>query len=418
MSDSARHRGAESAPAICLVAHFAYGALAGGGNGHIGGVERQTSLTARWLAARGHRVSLVTWDGGQSDDTTIDGVRVIKMCRQKDGLRGVRFFHPRWTSLNRALRAADADLYYQNCAEYVTGQVGLWCHRHGRKFVFSVANDPEVDPRLPGMHLRERVLYRYGLRAADRIVVQTRAQQARLREGFGLDSVVIPMPCPGPPDGQYQPPPPPAPPWRVLWVGRICEQKRPDRLLELARACPELQFDLVGPPSQNTYSQSILEQARRVSNVALRGPVPRERMPDVYRAAACLCCSSDVEGFPNTFLEAWSQGLPIVSTFDPDGLIAARGLGAVARNVAELAAALRTLLNSPQQWCAASANARRYYMENHTVETILPRFERLFLDVLSGSAPTGRSARETDYVGGMQAAYHSPLTTHHSPNQL
>lgn len=35
---------------ICLVAHFAYGALAGGEHGHIGGVERQTSLMAKWLA--------------------------------------------------------------------------------------------------------------------------------------------------------------------------------------------------------------------------------------------------------------------------------------------------------------------------------------------------------------------------------
>ena len=39
---------------LCLVAHLAYGALTGGSAGHIGGVERQTTLMARWLAARGH----------------------------------------------------------------------------------------------------------------------------------------------------------------------------------------------------------------------------------------------------------------------------------------------------------------------------------------------------------------------------
>ncbi|MDD5414837.1 MAG: glycosyltransferase, partial [Smithellaceae bacterium] len=127
----------ESRPSFCLVAHNAAGAMFGGNQGYIGGVERQTSLMARWLAVQGYRVSLVTWDEGQADDQVVDGVRVIKTCSRDTGLPGLRFFHPRWTSLIRALRRADADLYYHNCAEYVTGQVALWCRRNGRKFVYS-----------------------------------------------------------------------------------------------------------------------------------------------------------------------------------------------------------------------------------------------------------------------------------------
>ena len=34
---------------ICIVAHYAYGALTGEGSGHIGGVERQTALLSEWL---------------------------------------------------------------------------------------------------------------------------------------------------------------------------------------------------------------------------------------------------------------------------------------------------------------------------------------------------------------------------------
>src|SRR5262249_50322499 len=66
---SARARGASTHPAregpllkpsICIVAHFAYGALLGGRTGHVGGVERQTTLLARRLAERGHPTTLVT----------------------------------------------------------------------------------------------------------------------------------------------------------------------------------------------------------------------------------------------------------------------------------------------------------------------------------------------------------------------
>lgn len=365
---------------VCLVAHFAYGAMTGGEAGHVGGVERQTSLMARWLAARGHRVGLVTWAEGPPGDETIDGVRILKTCPRDAGLPGARFFHPRWTSLVAALGRADAATYYQNCAEYVTGQVALWARRHGRRFVYSVASDMDCDPQLPDLPTwRERRLYRYGLRQARPAIAQTESQAARLREHFGADSLVIPMPCPGPDPSAYS-----APEWRpggrVLWVGRICQVKRPDRLLDVATACPEIGFDVVGPPDGDAYVTDVLRRARDVPNVVLHGRASRAQMDAFYRGAAALLCTSDREGFPNTFLESWSQGLPIVSTFDPDGLIGRLGLGAaVSTEPAAIATALRGLVGSREAWIEASRRARQHYLSNHTVDEVMRRFESVLV---------------------------------------
>ena len=151
--------GADPKLNVAIVAHFAYGAMTGGAQGHVGGVERQTSLLARWLAARGHKVSLLTWNEGQGDEVMIDGVRVISICRADEGIRGLRFFVPRWSGLIRALNRADADVCYHNCAEYVTGQIALWCRMRNRRFVFSVASDIEVEKELGGLEsLQERYL--------------------------------------------------------------------------------------------------------------------------------------------------------------------------------------------------------------------------------------------------------------------
>ena len=49
-----------SAPRICIVSHAAFRALTGSTTGHIGGVEHQTSLLAKWLVARGYAVDFVT----------------------------------------------------------------------------------------------------------------------------------------------------------------------------------------------------------------------------------------------------------------------------------------------------------------------------------------------------------------------
>lgn len=375
---------------IGIVAHFAFGALAGGRGGHVGGVERQTSVLARWLAARGHEVSMITWDEGQQDGVEIDGVRVLKTCPREAGVPGLRFFTPRWTSLFGALGRADADIYYQNCAEYVTGQVALWCRWRRRKFVYSVASDPDCDPRLPELRSRrERALYRYGLAKADRIVVQTHAQQAALREGFGLESTVLPGPCPGPGEAEYEAPaaPEPGATARVLWAARISPEKGLERLLDLAALMPEVAFDLCGPAdAPSGYVEPLLARASALPNVTYFGRVAREEMPAHYRRAALLVQTSSIDGFPNTFLEAWSHGIPVVAARDPDGLIALRGLGAVAEDTPGLARAMRALLASPERWRRASAAARRYYVENHTPEAALPRFEQVFLEACGAHA--------------------------------
>lgn len=371
---------------ICFVSHFAYGALASIDTGHIGGVERQNALMAKWFAKNGYKVSMLTWDEGQADGTEIDGVKVFKMCRKEAGIKGLRFFWPKWTSLNSAMRRANADIYYQNCGEYTTGQVALWCRKNKRKFVYSVASDPDCDPKLPAMHtLRDKVLYRYGLKHADKIIVQTQHQQKMLREGFGIQAVVIPMPCERL-DSNVAQKNLPQKKSIVLWVGRISREKRFEWLLDIAGRCPDIQFDAVGSAnSDSEYSCNLTKRSAGIPNVKIHGRVPHADMFEYYRCSTVLCCTSLYEGFPNTFLEAWSCGIPVVSTFDPDGLIAKYNLGWTATSVDELVNAVKESINRPEKWQAASKAARRYYLENHSVDAVMVKFERIFCDVVNAS---------------------------------
>jgi glycosyltransferase involved in cell wall biosynthesis len=364
-------------PSVCIVSHNAYGAMTGGHSGHIGGVERQTSMLARWLVSQGYEVSMLTWDEGGPSEERIDGVRIIKICRKGAGLPMLRFFHPKWTGLIAAMNRADADVYYHNCCEAETGEVALWCKTRGKKFVFSTACDTDCQRDLAVLETPlERMLYRRGIRLAQTIIVQTQTQRQLLREQFGLDSIVIPMPCPCPTEVETRQAPGAGA--RVLWIARVCEQKRPDRLLDLAEACPELTFDMVGPLYSDAYAKSVADRAKGIRNVVVRGPVQRDGIDALYKSAACFCCTSGFEGFPNTFLEAWGHGLPIVSTFDPDSIIQERELGVVAGDVPKLAAGLRSLLQSPARYQEISRNARQYAFDHHRPEAVMPQFEEVF----------------------------------------
>ena len=360
---------------------------------HVGGIEHQQALMARWLAREGYRVSMLTWDEGQGDGQTATGVTVYKMCRLDAGFRVLRFVHPRWTSLWRALTRANADIYYYNCGDLGLGQVALWCRLHKRKTVYSVASDPDCNPKLPTLgSQRERVLYRFGLRRADLVITQTMCQRDALRRGFRLDSLVIPMPCPDSGEDAYVAPTLPSTGHaRVLWIGRISPEKRFGWLLDMAERCPEVAFDVVGAANTETgYARTLAKRAGSISNVVMHGRVPRSRMAQFYQRGTVLCCTSLFEGFPNTFLEAWSYGLPVVSTLDPDHLILTHGLGAVSYRVAGLVTDTRRLLQSPERWREASARARAYYLANHTLEVVMPRFEQAFMNVASPMIAGGR----------------------------
>ena len=365
---------------ICFIAHPAWGEMAGGTKGDVGGIQRQLSMMARWFAARGHTVSMLTWDEGQPDEVMVDGVRVIKMCRRTDGVRGVRFFHPRWTSLVAAMRKADARVYYQNTAEYVTGQAAYWCRQNRRGFVFSVANDWDCESRaIAKLRTHERIFYLYGLRHATAVVAQTRKQQRILLEEHDVQSVVIPMPSPPTGDGTLSPPPDPAAP-RVVWVARIAAAKRLELLLDIAEMAPEITFEVAGlPDPRSAYTDALAARATRIANVRMLGRVERPNVPALYRGAICLCCTSSHEGFPNTFLEAWSQGVPVVSTFDPDGLFRTKGLGGVGDDAATIVGHIRRLAASREEWQLAGQRGRDYYVENHLPANVVPRFEEVFL---------------------------------------
>jgi glycosyltransferase involved in cell wall biosynthesis len=233
--------------------------------------------------------------------------------------------------------------------------------------------------------LRERVLYRYGLTHADRIVVQTRKQQRMLKDGFRLEAIPLPMPCPGPAatecillsgNGSE--------PFRVAWVGRIAPVKRLEVLLDVAERVPDVRFEVAGQPdAAERYTRPLIEKARTMQNVTLHGLVGRDRMPDFFRSASILCCTSDYEGFPNTFLEAWSYGLPIVSTVDPDSLITKRGLGFHVANPQQTVQAILRFKQDHELRQSMSANARSYYLKYHALDQAMPRFEGILADALN-----------------------------------
>jgi glycosyltransferase involved in cell wall biosynthesis len=338
-------------------------------------------MISRGLTARGFRVSFVTLDHGQPDRIEHDGIRVYKTYSRDQGWPMVRFFHPRWTSLWAAMGRANADCYLQRNAGAETGQVAMWCRRNRRSFVFAAASVTDCDAQLPYLKSRrERALYRYGLRHATRVVAQTNVQMEQFKRSFDIDPALI-RSCsedPGEPSALGQPQSVGRP--RFLWVGRFAAEKRGDMLLDLAEACPEYEFDVVGAANAAAACGGALEaRADQIPNVTMHGRVPRAEMGRYYEKATLLLCTSAFEGYPIMFMEAWARGIPTVSTVDPDDVITTGSLGCVADSVPALKQVIDRLIGSKDRWRACAVNARRFYLNNHTIDSTVNAYERLLV---------------------------------------
>jgi glycosyltransferase involved in cell wall biosynthesis len=330
---------------ICIVGLDSYGMLSGEGDlNYIGGESVQHVLLARAWRDLGHEVSMVVRDDGQGARRQFDGITAIAAYRRLAGIPGLRFFYPRVAKVVAALVAADADVYYQSPAGAFTGVTAWYCRMTGRQFVFRVASDSDCEPQHSRLPLwRDRLLYDYGLKRADVIAAQTEVQVQLLLNNHGLTSDVVNMMV--------------EPPRRqgavtkdidVLWLSNLRALKRPELALELARQLPTVKFTLAGGPMPGgrTYYDDVRAAAARLPNVTMTGAVRYADTGALFDRAKIFLNTSSIEGFPNTFLQAWIRAVPVVTFFDPDGLVQRMQFGSVATSVDDMREAIRGLLET------------------------------------------------------------------------
>ncbi len=351
---------------ICLVSYFAWPVLSGHSVPGVspGGEEVQHSLLARTIARRGADVTLVTGDFGQSQETQIGKVRVLKTFRANAGLPVVRMIYPRLTKLWHTLAKADAGTYYVSCAGSIVGYVAAFCTWHKRRFVFRVASDADCCPdRLLVSNARDRWLYEWGIRKASCILVQTKHQQNLLKANYGLDSEIADMLV----DIPNQPAPQAARDIDVLWLANLRSVKRPEWVIALAKMLPQVNFVMAGGPYTSQYElfETTKNEAAQLPNLQFLGSIPHRETGELFSRAKLFLNTSELEGFPNTYLQAWANGTPVVATFDPDELIQKKNLGTACSAQDETASALKNLLLDTSTRIEAGLRAHRFVKERY-----------------------------------------------------
>jgi glycosyltransferase involved in cell wall biosynthesis len=154
----------------------------------------------------------------------------------------------------------------------------------------------------------------------------------------------------------------------LIWVANFRELKRPLWFIQLAKELPEYKFAMVGVSLDDKLFEECQIQAEVLNNIEILGYKSLFEVTKLIASSRLLVCTSVFEGFPNTFLQAWSSGVPVVSTVDPSEVVANKELGTIAQDIESLKAAIIELLTNNVKYKHLQSNIFHYFTKNHSVD--------------------------------------------------
>ena len=358
----------------------------------IGGYEIQTYNIARKLSEKGWEVYFLAITYKQLRMFEEYGVCSILIPGVRMELAFLNFI-----KLFKFLKLINADIYISGPNTPYTAIVGFFTRLHRKQFLWISAGDMDVSEKRFSKYWfkKERTFFlkkililiwgkildsisSWGIKKANVGVALTKYQQNKIRQNFGIPSIVIPV--------AHEVPLLPKPkihskPVIVVWIANIKSVKRPLLFIKLAQECLDLEakFLMIGYIQESQLSRLISYYNSRLKNFHYLGGQDYKNVMEILNNADILVNTSEAEGFPSTFVEAWMRGVPVLSlAIDPDGYIKQYKLGFCSEgNWKEFVARGRDLINNPTLRRNLGLNAREFARKNFTLNSIAEKYNDL-----------------------------------------
>ena len=233
----------------------------------------------------------------------------------------------------------------------------------GCKIVFMGASDVNFVPGKETINNTfNRYLYQRGLKGVKYVVTQNNFQTETVKKAYGkvplqlnniwrnenceLDTI----------QKKYQ----------IVWVANLRRLKRPEWFIEAARKLPMYSFAMAGDTShRQDYKDELLKMIDEITNLDYLGRISFEQSSALIANSCILVCTSEFEGFPNTFLQAWSNNRPVISTVNPNDVITKYQLGQCVSSIDELVKTIQLFLNDHNVYREMQKNINSYFNKQH-----------------------------------------------------
>lgn len=357
---------------ICFVAPKAYPLFNPAVDEVFGGAEVDLYLLAAELAKdKNFEVTFITADYGQKKIENVQDVTIIKSVNfEKNPFTGARQV---WQAMN----TADAGIYFQEASSWGTFLVALFCKLHKKIFVYRTANQGECDGKFRRQHFLTGKAFHWSLQNAKQVIVQNQIDKAKLQQTTGICSKVIP-------NAHHLSALPECGRNVILWVGRSAEVKRPELFIDLAEKMPTERFAMICQRATGDEKyEELVTRAGTLENLEFIERVAFDEIDSYFRRARVFVNTSSTEGFPNTFVQACKNAVPILSLMvNPDGFLDSHKCGMCANDDSDLLVDMLKRLLNRDKADEIGNSARRYAEENHDIAKIVEKYKILFKDLM------------------------------------
>lgn len=178
---------------------------------------------------------------------------------------------------------------------------------------------------------------------------------------------------------------------KILFVGRLGKEKRPELFVKLARelrkTLPDrpLKFHIVGDGPLRPELEE-LASGYGLNPGVLSFDGERSNMSEVYRTADILVLTSKHEGTPNVVLEALGHAIPVVATRVggvPEILNNETGIVVDPMDFAGLVKATADLILNPHLRAALGTRGQNYVQKNHSLTYLEERLTGIYTGLLA-----------------------------------
>ncbi|MBK7172708.1 MAG: glycosyltransferase family 4 protein [Bacteroidales bacterium] len=363
-----------------------WGNISGALNGSTpGGGELQIALLAKALVKSGHEVVIID-PIVKKDFVSEDGIKVLAVHGWNQGLKGFRMIFNRIPGLYRALKSQKADYYYVRMRSYLHLIPYLAASKNKAGFIIAIASDLDVMGFMSKYKYEYKssvslkkllfdcipndLVYNFLLRKADYVLIQHKGQLTNRLQKSGKTSIFpnnIDLDYIGSRQqsiGDY-----------YIHVGSMSVLKGVDNLFNIINMVSrDIPFLIVGG-ARDQRAELILEKLKEFPNVSLVGRKNHAETIDLISRSKALINTSNFEGFPNTFLESWAKGIPVISlNSNPGNVLNDYSLGLFSNGDINQ---MKQQIESGEINSIDRDSLMKYVRENHNADSASNRFMKV-----------------------------------------
>jgi len=354
---------------VCIISHFGYPLYNENSSSQFGGgSEVQLYLLSKEFSKNMTiDVNVIMGDyGGINDQIEVhDKITLYKILPLK---RNFFNYFKFLFNFSYYLIKINPDIIIQRAISAITGLTAAYCMLFRKKFIYSIANKPDVDSSKKGLIYK---IFRFGLKQADYVIAQNYEQMNLLKTlkiKNPSHALVLKSGYPIRKNEREI-----TDKSDILWVGRAVNWKRPELFLKLALIFKNHNFKMICTKYvDQEYWEDIKNLTENIPNLKFIEYVKFSEIDDYFKKAKVYINTSIYEGFPNTFLQAFKYETPVISlSVNPNNIFDEYIIGYYCNdNFNLLKEKLSELLQNSALQEMIGRNAYSYVRKFHDIEIV------------------------------------------------